>query len=106
MTQVRLSVEKFARDIDAALAGLAPGDEVLLERSGHIVARVKAEPAATDWKAFLAKLDQPRALLRIPLAGSKVRTWRMPVPGEAYTGIWHKRYYVPGSNMATKAEND
>jgi PPOX class probable F420-dependent enzyme len=35
-------------------------------------------------------IDQPRALLRIPLAGSKVRTWRMPVAGEHYTGIWHR----------------
>jgi hypothetical protein len=51
-------------------------------------------------------IDQPRALLRIPLAGSKVRTWRMPLQGEPYTGIWHKRYYVPGSNMAAKAERD
>ncbi|MGE0599155.1 MAG: PPOX class F420-dependent oxidoreductase [Dehalococcoidia bacterium] len=49
-------------------------------------------------------IDQPRALLRIPLAGSKVRTWRMPVAGEPYTGIWHRRYYLPGSNMAAKAD--
>ena len=45
-------------------------------------------------------IDQPRALIRVPLAGAKVRTWRMPVAGEPYTGIWHKRYYVPGSKMA------
>ena len=48
-------------------------------------------------------IDQPRALLRIPFEGSKVRTWRMPVAGEHYTGIWHKRYYVPGSKMAGEA---
>jgi PPOX class probable F420-dependent enzyme len=48
-------------------------------------------------------IDQPRALIRVPLAGSKVRTWRMPVAGEPYTGIWHKRYYVPGSKMAGEA---
>lgn len=47
-------------------------------------------------------IDQPRALLRVPLAGSKVRSWRMPVQGEAYTGIWHKRYYAPGSKMAER----
>ncbi|MBI5949728.1 MAG: PPOX class F420-dependent oxidoreductase [Chloroflexi bacterium] len=45
-------------------------------------------------------IDQPRALIAIPLAGSKVLTWRMPVPGEAFRGIWHDRYYVPGSKMA------
>ena len=49
-------------------------------------------------------IDQPRALLAVPLEGSKVRTWRMPIPGEAYTGIWHKRYYVEGSKMAGRVE--
>jgi PPOX class probable F420-dependent enzyme len=44
-------------------------------------------------------IDQPRALLAIPLEGSKVGTWRMPVADEPYSGIWHKRYYVPGSKM-------
>ena len=48
-------------------------------------------------------IDQPRALLRVPLTGSKVRTWRMPIAGEHYTGIWHRRYYVPGSKMAGEA---
>ena len=51
-------------------------------------------------------IDQPRALLRVPLEGSKVRTWRMPVAGEAFTGIWHRRYYVPGSKMAGDALNE
>lgn len=53
-----------------------------------------------------ATTDQPRALIAIPLAGAKVGTWRMPLQGEAYTGIWHKRYYVPGSAMAAQAERD
>lgn len=37
--------------------------------------------------------DQQRALLCVPLAGSRVRSWRMPLPGEAYSGIWARRYY-------------
>ncbi len=45
-------------------------------------------------------IDQPRALIAVPFEGSLVRSWRMPLEGEAYTGIWHKRYYVPGSKMA------
>lgn len=45
-------------------------------------------------------IDQPRALMALPLATSKVATWRMPLPGEAYTGIWHERYYAEGSKMA------
>lgn len=48
-------------------------------------------------------IDQPRALLAVPLASSKVRTWRMPIAGEAYTGIWHDRYYVEGSKMSEAA---
>lgn len=49
-------------------------------------------------------IDQPRALVAIPLAGSKVRTWRMPVGDEDFTGIWHRRYYVGGSKMAGQAD--
>lgn len=39
-------------------------------------------------------IDEPRGLYRVPLADAKVRTWRMPVPGEPVEGIWHDRYYV------------
>ncbi|MBI2766465.1 MAG: PPOX class F420-dependent oxidoreductase [Chloroflexi bacterium] len=45
-------------------------------------------------------IDQPRALLAIPLTGSKTATWRMPLADEEYSGIWHQRYYVPGSKLA------
>ena len=49
-------------------------------------------------------IDQPRALIAIDLARSKVTTWRMPGPGEAYTGIWHRRYYEAGTKMARAAD--
>ncbi|MCR9277764.1 MAG: pyridoxamine 5'-phosphate oxidase family protein [Pseudomonadaceae bacterium] len=42
-------------------------------------------------------IDQPRALFRLPLEQARVKTWRMPVEGEAPEGIWHDRYYVPGT---------
>lgn len=48
-------------------------------------------------------LDQPRALIGVDLSKAKVITWRMPAEGEPYTGIWHKRYYEPGSKMAQLA---
>ena len=48
-------------------------------------------------------IDQPRALIGLSLATSKVGTWRMPLAGEAYTGIWHERYYAEGSKMAERA---
>jgi PPOX class probable F420-dependent enzyme len=44
-------------------------------------------------------IDQPRGLFRVPLATSKVMTWRMPVEGEEGMGIWHDRYYVPGTQF-------
>ncbi len=46
-------------------------------------------------------IDQPRALIAVPLAGSKVRSWRMPLAGEEYSGIWHQRYYADGSKLKT-----
>ena len=44
-------------------------------------------------------IDQPRGLFRVPLNGSKVTTWRMPLEGEDGMGIWHDRYYVPGTQF-------
>ena len=45
-------------------------------------------------------IDQPRALVAVPLATARVQTWRMPVEGEDGTGIWHRRYYLDGTYMA------
>jgi nitroimidazol reductase NimA-like FMN-containing flavoprotein (pyridoxamine 5'-phosphate oxidase superfamily) len=42
--------------------------------------------------------DQPRALYAVSIASpNKVSSWRMPAPHEDPTGIWAKRYYVPGT---------
>jgi PPOX class probable F420-dependent enzyme len=38
-------------------------------------------------------IDQPRGLFRVLLADAVVKTWRMPLAGEAPEGIWHQRYY-------------
>jgi hypothetical protein len=51
-------------------------------------------------------IDQPRALLAVPLSGSKVTTWRMPLEGENQTGIWHRRYYLDGTLMARVADGE
>ncbi|MGE5595586.1 MAG: nitroreductase/quinone reductase family protein [Hyphomicrobiales bacterium] len=56
-------------------------------------------PAGAD-RYIQETIDQPRALFAIPLEGSKVQTWRMPVQGEEFRGIWHDRYYVEGSKLA------
>lgn len=51
-------------------------------------------------------IDQPRALLGVPLHGDEVKvlTWRMPVEDEDPTGIWHRRYYLDGTVMAGLAD--
>lgn len=86
-------------------------------------ARIVHEPGADDvWRELyrtIAKryvpaeaadayvdgtIDQPRALVAVPLAGSVVTTWRMPVEGEDPTGIWHRRYYGDGTMMAARAD--
>ena len=48
-------------------------------------------------------IDQERGLYRVPLDGSKLRTWRMPVRGESPTGIWARRYYAPGTRYARES---
>ena len=50
-------------------------------------------------------IDQPRALIGVPLGGdSRDTTWRMPVGDEDGTGIWHRRYYLDGTHMAELAD--
>lgn len=49
-------------------------------------------------------IDQPRALYAVPLAGSRVTTWRMPVGDERPTGIWARHYYLEGTHMAAVAD--
>ena len=44
-------------------------------------------------------IEQPRGLFRLVLADAKVSTWRMPVKGESVMGIWHDRYYTPGTDF-------
>ena len=40
----------------------------------------------------------------MPLAGSVVTTWRMPLDDEDQTGIWHRRYFLDGTMMAALAD--
>ncbi len=44
-------------------------------------------------------IEQPRGLYRVLLAGAKVNSWRMPLEGEDGMGIWHDRYYQPGTEF-------
>ena len=55
-------------------------------------------PAAAD-DYVNDTIDQERALYRVALADSTVKSWRMPLQGEPNTGIWHKRYYAQGTKF-------
>lgn len=73
-------------------------DEAWWERYRRITLRYVPQDEA---EAYLeATGDQPRALCAVALAESRVRSWRMPVDDEPYEGIWHRRYYVPGTKLA------
>lgn len=47
--------------------------------------------------------DQPRALCAVDLSAAEVRTWRMPVAGEAYDGIWARRYWTEDAKIKQSA---
>lgn len=108
-----------------ARIGLSIDEDALPYRKVTVqgAARIVHEPGADDiWRdlyrtiakryvpaeaadAYVdATIDQPRALVAVPVAGSVVTTWRMPLPGEDATGIWHRRYYLDGTSMAAQAD--
>lgn len=66
------------------------------------IARRYVPPEAAE--AYIQNtIDQPRALFAVTLAEARVRSWRMPLEGEAPTGIWHARYYEPGTAFAEES---
>jgi PPOX class probable F420-dependent enzyme len=51
-------------------------------------------------------IDQPRALIAVAMSGgNRTTSWRMPVADEDGTGIWHRRYFLDGTHMATLADS-
>jgi len=44
--------------------------------------------------------DQERALYQIRMDRADVKTWRIPVEGESQKGMWHQRYYAPGTKFS------
>ncbi|MEM7221048.1 MAG: pyridoxamine 5'-phosphate oxidase family protein [Pseudomonadota bacterium] len=92
----------------------APYRKVIVEGTAELVHDIHADDAWRDLYRDIAHkyvgreagdayvnntIDQPRGLYRVTLAEAKVRNWRMPVGEEAATGIWHDRYYVPGTSF-------
>ena len=64
----------------------------------RIAQRYVPAEAAEDY--IVNTIEQPRGLYRLQLAAAtKLSTWRMPLEGEAAEGIWHSRYYRPGTQF-------
>ena len=63
----------------------------------RIAKRYVAEQAADAYVDNT--IEQPRGLYKVTLATADVKTWRMPEEGEEAMGIWHDRYYVPGTKF-------
>lgn len=67
------------------------------DRYRRIAERYVPSEAAS---AYIADtIDQARGLYRVVLASANVRSWRMPLEGEAADGIWAQRYYAAGSKL-------
>jgi hypothetical protein len=73
-------------------------DDAWRDLYGRIARRYVPEQAAEDY--IRDTIDQPRGLYRVALRDAKVKSWRMPLEGEAPEGIWHHRYYARGSKFA------
>ena len=73
-------------------------DDVWRDQYRRITERY-VSPAEAD--AYIENtIDQPRGLYRLALnSANKLSTWRMPLEGEAGEGIWHDRYYRPGTQF-------
>ena len=62
------------------------------------IARRYVPPEAADGYVDVTD-DQRRALLAVSLPDSEVRSWRMPLEGENYKGIWADRYYTSDAKI-------
>ncbi|WP_322795045.1 TIGR03618 family F420-dependent PPOX class oxidoreductase [Tepidiforma sp.] len=81
-----------------------PGEDDAWRDLYRRIARRYVPSEAAD-RYIAETIDQPRALIRVPLHGAVVRTWRMPIEGEPYRGIWHDRYYAPGTKLSASPGN-
>ena len=80
---------------EAELVHDAGEDDLWRDLYRRIAKRYVPEAAAEDY--VQNTIEQPRGLYRLDLAGARLKTWRMPLEGEPQEGIWHERYYVPGT---------
>jgi hypothetical protein len=69
-----------------------PGDDdAWRDRYRRIACRYTSERSAD---AYIERtINEPRALLSMPIDDDHTTTWRMPVTGEDVRGVWAERYY-------------
>ena len=93
---------KLVVEGDAEIVHDLGADDVWRDRYRRIAERY-VPPRGTA--AYIRDtIDQPRALCALRLDGSTLRSWRMPLAGEPRSGIWHRRYYRPGSKYAAEID--
>lgn len=86
-----LPYRKVIVEGDATLVHDVGEDDAWRDQYRRIAGRYVPGRAAEDY--VRNTINEPRGLYRVPLVGSKVRTWRMPLQNESQEGIWHRRYY-------------
>lgn len=92
-----LPYRKLLAEGEAELVHDVGEDDLWRDQYRRIAKRYVDEDAA---EAYVRNtIDQPRGLYRLVLAQAKVNTWRMPAQDEDGMGIWHDRYYVPGTKF-------
>lgn len=73
-------------------------DDIWRDLYRRIAGRYVPAEAAEDY--VKNTIDQERALYRVDLDSAAIKTWRMPLEGEPANGIWHQRYYAPGTKFS------
>ena len=92
-----LPYRKVLLDGEAQLVHDLGADDVWRDQYLRIAERYVGTQGAQEY--VQNTIDQPRALFRLSLEQAKVSSWRMPVQGEDGMGIWHERYYQPGTKF-------
>ena len=93
-----LPYRKVLLEGDAELLHDLGEDEIWRDLYRDIARRYVPADAA---EAYVQNtIDQERALFRLTFDKATVKTWRMPFDDEPPRGIWHERYYAPGSKYS------
>ena len=94
-----LPYRKFIAEGVAELVHDLGEDELWRDLYREIARRYVPEEAAVAY--VQDTIDQERVLFLLDLEKAAITSWRMPTEGEPQTGIWHQRYYAPGTKYST-----